>query len=136
MKTTILVIGIVRNGEKILLRKKPDGSAPYKEPWYLFGAELSEQDLNPEEALKETLKKQAGIEIKPLKRLAWATETKPDQKGEDSFYVYLDYLCDYISGELVAGEGIEKLEWVPIEQLASYDLVPPSRKLFKRIGYL
>ena len=39
-------------------------------------------------------------------------------------------------GELVPAEGIEKLEWVPIEQLSSYNLVPPPRKLFKKIGYL
>ena len=136
MKPTILVIGIVKNGEKVLLRKKPDGSAPYKETWYLFGTELNGPDENPEDALRKALKEQAGVEIKPTERLTWDTETKPDRDGEESLHIYLDYLCEYLSGELVAGEGIEKLEWVPIEQLASYDLIPPSRKLFKRIGYL
>ena len=42
MKTKILSIGIIKNGNTILLRKKPDGSAPYKETWYLFGGEVDE----------------------------------------------------------------------------------------------
>ena len=134
MKTKILVIGIVKNGEKVLMRKKPAGSGPYKETWYLFGAEL--KGPNPEVSLKEVLKSQAGIEVKPTERLVWDTETKPDEKGEIAFYIYLDYMCEYISGELKAGEGIEKLEWVPIESLSNYDIVPPSLKLFERIGYL
>lgn len=53
-----------------------------------------------------------------------------------TYYVYVDYLCGYASGKLVAGKGIEKLEWVPISKLKSYDLVPPSKKLFKRMGYM
>ena len=136
MKTTILVIGIVKNGDRVLLRKKPDGSPPYKETWYLFGGELNADNQNPDEVLISTLKKQTGVDIKTTERLGWDTETKPDHDGNMTFYIYLDYLCEYVSGDLVPAEGIEKLEWVPIEQLSSYDLVPPSRKLFKKIGYL
>jgi len=38
--------------------------------------------------------------------------------------------------DLVAGEGIEKVEWIKIEDLANYDIVPPSRILFEKLGYL
>ena len=136
MKTRILVIGIAKKGEGVLLRKKLDGSPPYKETWYLFGNELNSENQNPEEVLKLIFKKQTGIEIKPLKRLGWDTETKPDHDGIITFYIYLDYLCEYISGEPVLTEGMEKLEWVAIEELANYDFVPPDRKLFKNLGYL
>jgi NUDIX domain len=134
MKTTVLVIGVVKKGDTVLLRKKPDGSPPYKETWYLFGAEINAE--NPEKALQEILKKQTGISVNTSTRLGWDTETKPDHEGKLTFYIYLDYLCEYISGELVPGQGIEKLEWVHISKLPDYDLVPPSKKLFKRIGYL
>lgn len=136
MKTTILIIGVIKNGDKILLRKKLDGSPPYKETWYIFGAELNAENQNPEEVLKAILKKQTGIEIKPTERLGWDTETKPNHDGEITFYVYLDYLCEYVSGDLVPAEGIEKLEWASISELGNYDLVPPSRKLFTKLGYL
>lgn len=136
MKTTILVIGVIKNNDTVLLRKKPDGSLPYKETWYLFGGELNTDNQNPEEVLKATLRKQIGIEINPVKRLGWDTESKPDHDGETAYYVYLDYLCEYVSGDLIPGEGIERLEWVPISELENYDLVPPAKKLFAKLGYL
>ncbi len=136
MKTTILVIGIVKKDNQVLLRKKPDGSPPYKETWYLFDGNLNGENSNPEKVLKSTLKRQTGIYVKPIERLSWDTEIKSDHKGNMTFYVYLSYLCEYVSGDFVLSENIEKLEWVLKEQLLSYDLVPPSRKLFKKIGYL
>ncbi len=136
MKTIVLVVGIIKKGNSVLLRKKPEGSPPYKETWYLFGGELNGNSQNPEKTLKDVLKKQTGINIKPTEHLGWDTETKPDHQGNKTYYIYVYYLCKYVSGKLVAGKGIERLEWVPISKLKNYDLVPPSRKLFKRIGYL
>lgn len=135
MKTKILVIGIIRNKDRILMRKKPNGSPPYKETWYLFGGELT-ANKTPKEAIKEIVKKQTGINIKMGESIGWDTETKKDLDDEIKFFVYLDVMCEYSSGELKAGEGIERLEWIPISKLKNYDLVPPSRKLFKKIGYL
>ena len=131
-----MIIGVVKKGNSILLRKKPEGSPPYKETWYLFGGELDLANPNPEKVLKTALKKQAGIEIKITHRVGWDMETKPNHKGNMTFYIYLDYLCEYVSGELVPEQGIEKLEWIPIRKLFNYDLVPPSRTLLQEIGYL
>ena len=136
MKTIALVIGIIKDGDKVLLRKKPDGSLSYKETWYLFGGELNDENPDSEKVLISTLKKQANIDIEPVEKVGWDTEIKPDLDGNQAFYIYLDYLCEYKGGELIPGEGIEKLEWVPILELGNYDLVPPSKKLFKKLGYL
>lgn len=135
MKTKILLIAIVRKGNKVLLRKKPKGSSPYRETWYLFGAELS-SNKNPEKILQETLKKQAGINIKLVENLGWDIEIKKDYDNIKKLFVYLDTLCKYVSGKPTPSKGIERLEWIPISRLSDYDLVPPSKKLFKKIGYL
>lgn len=135
MKTKILVIGIVKKDNQILLRKKPDGSPPYKETWYLFGGELVE-GTTPEAVIKDQLKKQAGIKIRMTNQLGWDTEIKKDHDGETKLFVYLDCECECLSGELRPGEGVERLEWVNIRNLNKYDHVPPSRKLFKKLGYL
>lgn len=136
MKKTILAIGVIRRDDTVLLRKKPNGSAPYKESWYLFGGELESENQNPEKVLKETLKKQAGVDIKFINTIGQDAEIKPDHDGHITSYIYLDCLCEYVSGELIMSEGIEKLEWVPISKLNNYDLVPPTRKLFIKLGYL
>ena len=135
METKILIIAIVQKGNQVLLRKKPDGSPPYKETWYLFGGELL-AGSNPEEILQETLKKQADINIKLVKELGWDTEIKNDHDGIEKMFVYLDTLCEYVDGELSPAPEIEKLEWVEIDKLKDYDLVPPSIKLFSKLGYI
>ena len=136
MKTYIQVIGIIKKGDQILLRKKPDGSPPYKETWYIFGSELSSDRINPEEVIVSSVKEQTGLDIKFKEKLSWDTEIKEDHAGEQAFHIYLDCMCEYVSGELVPAEGIEKLEWVSTSDLKNYDLVPPSVKLFKKLGYI
>jgi len=135
MKVKILVVGVVKKGNKILLRKKPEGSPPYKETWYLFGGELT-GNIPPEKAIQNQLKKQAGIRVKMTQQLGWDTEIKEDHDGERKVFVYLDCLCKYVSGKLQPAKGIERLEWVDIKKLGKYDHVPPSRKLLKKLGYL
>jgi|SRR3989344_1441479 len=135
METKILIIAVVQKGNQVLLRKKPDGSPPYKETWYLFGGELV-AGSKPEKILQGTLKAQAGINIKLVKELGWDTEVKKDHDGVEKMFVYLDAICEYVDGEIVPSPEIEKLEWVDFDKLKDYDLVPPSRKLFSKLGYV
>lgn len=135
METKILIMGVITNGDKILMRKKPDGSPPYKETWYIFGGELT-TGITPEEAIVEQVKKQTSININFIKPLGWDTETKKDLDGIEKRFVYLDCLCEYVTGELKPTEDIERLEWVKINNLKNYDIVPPSKILFKKLGYL
>lgn len=135
MQTKVLIVAVVKKGNAVLMRKKPDGSPPYKETWYLFGAEAT-PELSPDEALKAHVKKQAGIDITIGQKFSWDTEIKHDLDGVKKFFIYLDVICKYTSGELTLTAGIEKLEWVEVKNLKDYDLVPPSVEVFKKLGYL
>lgn len=135
MQTKVLIIGVVKKGNAILIRKKPAGSPPYKETWYLFGGEVS-IDKTPSEVIEETAFAQAGVNVEVREKFSWDTEIKNDLDGIEKYFVYLDVMCEYVSGELVPGPGIERLEWVEIEDLPKYDIVPPSRILFQKLGYL
>ncbi len=117
------------------MRKKPYGSAPYEETWYLFGGVLTPK-TTPDEAIKNELLIKAVINISVTNKISWDTEIKHDLDGIEKFFVYLDVLCEYESGELRLSDGIEKLEWLKPEDLKDYDIVPPSRVLFKRLGYM
>lgn len=136
MQTKILIVAVVQNENgDVLMRKKPDGSPPYTETWYIFGAELV-----PGQPIDETLRahiaKQSGIETRVTKELGWDTEIKQDVDGELKQFVYLDVQCAYIGGEIRPAVGIEKIEWVPKHLLNDYDIVPPSRVLFQKLDYL
>ncbi len=132
MKTSILVISHIKKGNAFLFRKKPDGPPPYKETWYGFGAPLDGDNRDPELAIVTTVKKQTGVDIKVTERLWWDTETKPDHDGEETFFVYLHTVAEYVSGDLKPGAGIEKLEWVDVADLGSYAIVPPSTAFLER----
>jgi len=136
MQTKVLIIAVIQNDKgEVLLRKKPDGSPPYAETWYLFGTELVPGDPL-DQTLRTHIQKQAGIDVAIAREFSWDTEVKADLDGVTKQFVYLDVLCRYVSGELRLSEGIEKLEWVPTDRLAEYDNVPPSKVLFQKLGWL
>ena len=135
METKVLIVAVVEKDGKILMRKKPDGSPPYHETWYIFGA-IATPNVSPEDAIIREVRDKSGVTISVKNKVSWDTEIKNDLDGVQKFFVYLDVICTYESGELVLGEGIEKLEWVAKEDLGSYDIVPPSRILFEKLGYL
>lgn len=135
MQTKVLIVGVVKKDGAILMRKKPAGSPPYKETWYIFGAEAT-SDVDPDQAIIDEVRVRSGVSVVVTNKISWDTEVKHDLDGIEKFFVYLDVECEYISGDIVVGEGIEKIEWVQQEDLSSYDIVPPSRILFEKLGYL
>ncbi|MDB5177860.1 MAG: hypothetical protein JWO61_243 [Candidatus Saccharibacteria bacterium] len=136
MEMKILIVAIVENENgDVLLRKKPEGSPPYDETWYIFGAEFV-ANQSVEELLVQHIQKQAGITVKLRKQVGWDTEVKHDLDDIEKQFIYLDAVCEYVSGDLIWGEGIETIEWVPRDKLVEYDNVPPSVKLFKALGYI
>ncbi|MFZ1317629.1 MAG: NUDIX domain-containing protein [Candidatus Saccharimonas aalborgensis] len=135
METKVLIVAVVENDGSILMRKKPDGSPPYKETWYIFGATAT-PDTAVDEAVKREVKAKSGVDVVLKNKLSWDTEIKNDLDGVRKFFIYLDVLCEYVGGDLVAGADVEKLEWVDKSELAHYDIVPPSRVLFEKLGYI
>lgn len=135
MQTIVLIVAIVKKDDAVLMRKKPDGSPPYAETWYIFGAELM-PGIDPDQAIKDTVRGQSGIDITIRERFSWDTEVKHDLNNIEKQFVYLDVICEYAGGEPVPGPGIEKIEWVRTADLNNYDIVPPSVEVFKKLGWL
>lgn len=131
-----LIIAVIENDDAILMRKKPFGSEPYKETWYLFGCELiSDQDNST--TLKNYLKTEFGVDVEVNgEQISFANEVKMDHDGIEKFFTYINMQCRYLGGTLVVPKGLERVDWVPKEKLANYDLVPPSVLLLKKLGYL
>jgi hypothetical protein len=135
METKTLAIAVVERDGKILMRKKPDGSPPYAETWYLFGAEIL-PDEDPRVKLGAYLKNLIGIDVEVEREIESSEETKLDLDGLTKRFVYLNFVCRYAGGEAVVPAGAERVEWVEKLKLAEYDCVPPSVELFQRLGYL
>ena len=133
-KKTLLIALIENDDGDVLMRKKPFGSAPYKETWYIFGCEQIEGKKD-EQTLFEYLKNDFGIETKSLVKIGEDHETKQDHDGIVKDFKYIDYSCIYHKGDVKIPKGIEEIKWIPKNKLSEYDIVPPSLKLFKKLGY-
>lgn len=131
-----LIIAVIEKDNSILMRKKPEGSFPYKETWYLFGCEQIPTQDNPT-TIKNYLKSTIGIDVEvDNKLIPFGTEIKEDHDGITKIFTYVNIRCVYLGGEPKIPNGAERVEWVKKDELKNYDLVPPSRKLLEDIGYI
>lgn len=133
--TKELLIVVIHDGDKILMRKKPQGSAPYRETWYLFGVERNtEQD--EEDTISNYLHRVVGVRVDGISAIGKDEERKKDHDGVVKNFVYRDFICRYVSGEPLAPSDNEQVAWIEKSKLDTLDLVPPSVRLFKKMGYL
>jgi hypothetical protein len=130
-----LIIGVIKRDNQILLRKKFANSKPYKETWYLFGCE-PELGKEPSQIFIDYAKNNLGINIEFNRILPVNTETKEDHDGITKKFIYIAMEFNYIDGKPLLPESHEKIEFINIDNLKNTDLVPPSKKLFKQIGYI
>ena len=136
METRVCVIGLIKQGDKILLGQKPPGRGPCPDTWHMPGGGLEMGKESCEEALTRELKEETGLDVKIIKDVAWDTDTEPNKHGIDTYYIFLQYLCEPSRGEVRAGDDLYKLEWVDIKDLHKYNINRPAKRLLQRMGIL
>jgi ADP-ribose pyrophosphatase YjhB (NUDIX family) len=135
MKTVLMAIAVIKDGDKILLRKFDPTKNPYNEPWGLFGGRLEGQG-SVEEMMNRELQERWNMTVRIIQQLSWDEDQKRDHDGEEKRFIYLDAICELTSGEPNPVNPNEELKWVAIDELDQYDHVPPGVTLFKKLGYL
>lgn len=135
MDTVLMVIAIIKDGNKILLRKVDPAKNPYKEPWALFGGRIEgEGEVN--ELLNAELKSRWDMSVSIEEKLWWDEEVKTDHDGNTKRFIYLDALCSVKSGSITPANKNEQLERVEMSDIGTYSLNPPSVVLLKKLSYL
>lgn len=129
-----MAIAVIRKGDLILLRKFDPAKNPYKEPWGLFGGRL-EGNGAVVEMLNRELKARWNVTVSITEQLAWDEDQKLDHDGEEKQFIYLDALCELVSGDPEPTNQNEELKWVSLDKLEEYKQAPPSVRLFKKLGY-
>ena len=135
MKNRLIVSAVIKNGNKILLGKKPKNVGPYPNTFHIPGGGVNTNE-NVEDAIIREVKEETGLEIKNLVKIAWDTDIEPDKKGEETYYTFLQFTCDFSSGNLKAGDDMHTFEWIDIKDLSNQKLNKPTKILFKKLGYL
>ncbi len=135
MNTVLMAIAIIRDGNKILLRKVDPAKNPYDEPWALFGGRIDGQGT-VNELLNVELGERWDMNVSVDEKLWWDEEVKTDHDNEIKHFIYLDVICSIVSGSVTPVNKNEQLEWVELPRLNEYSLNPPSTVLLKKLKYL
>lgn len=130
-----LLMAVIEKDNAVLMRKKPAGSPPYSETWYLFGCEKDPMK-DDAETLAEYLFNTLGIVVNNFSEIGQDGEVKEDHDSIVKQFVYINFTCAYQEGEIKTPAGIEKVAWIPKGELAQYDIVSPAVILLKELGYM
>src|SRR5271156_6617123 len=102
--------GVVIAKDRVLLIRR--GSAPLKGEWSIPGGMLEIGETIVQGVQRELLEETA-IAVKVLDLIEVFERISPDQDGRPQYhFVILDYLCEVIRGEALAGSDVTDVAWV------------------------
>ena len=120
---------VFRDGEVLLVRR---GQEPALGSWSLPGG-LVELGETLEAAIQRELAEETGLSVTLLGVSAVVERIFPDPDGRIAYhYVLVDYLCDYLDGELSPGSDITAARFVPVGELAGFDLPQFTADVIRR----
>ena len=120
---------VFRGGEVLLVRR---GQEPALGSWSLPGG-LVELGETLEAAIQRELAEETGLSVTLLGVSAVVERIFPDPDGRIAYhYVLVDYLCDYLDGELSPGSDITAARFVPVGELAGFDLPQFTADVIRR----
>lgn len=129
--------GVVIEGGKALLIRR--GSEPLLGEWSIPGGTL-ELGETLEEGVARELLEETGLEVKVLELIevfdriyvestAGGDEAK---KGPRFHYVIVDYLCERVGGEAVAGSDVTDVAFAGEQELEKYKLTETATRILRK----
>jgi 8-oxo-dGTP diphosphatase len=113
---------VVDNGKLLIVQHGPSSRHPWK--WEFPGGKVHPGET-PEAALVREIREELEMEIQIIIPLEPAGYAYPDKTIQ-----LIPFLCLPNSGKLYLHEHA-RYEWVSLDELSVYDLLPPDRALLK-----
>jgi 8-oxo-dGTP diphosphatase len=108
------------------------GKEPRKGMWGIPGGvvEVGETLI---EAVKREVFEETNIVVEPVELLTVFDSISRDEAGEPRFhYVLFEYLCEYVSGDVVAGDDAPDARWVSVDDLDSLPIMESTRRFIDK----
>ncbi len=124
---------VIKNG-KILLVKR--GQPPAEDFWSIPGGAVKlGEEL--ERAAEREIQEETGITIKARKPIRPFNVIIKDSEGKIKYhYVILDFVGEYIEGELSPGDDVSDARWFTPEEIKKIRVTMTTVRLLKEIGFL
>jgi len=121
---------VVFQGEAVLLVRR--GREPARDSWSLPGG-LVELGETLEAAITRELAEETGLTVTLRGVSAVLERIFPDPGGRIAYhYVLVDFLCDYLEGELTPGSDATAARFVPLGELTDFDLPQCTAEVIRR----
>lgn len=125
---------VIHEGRVLLIRR---GKEPLRGRWVVPGGTV-ELGETLEQALVREIEEETGLTVRPREVVAVFDRILGEDGRVDYHYVIIDYLCDYVAGEVRAGSDAEEVALVAPQDLAAYDLPEKALEVvrdgFRRVG--
>lgn len=131
---------VVDNGRALLIRR---GNEPLLGQWSIPGGTLELGETLAEGTARE-VKEETGLEVNVLDMIetferinfgrgADETWSSIEERRRPRFhFVIVDYLCERISGEPVAGGDVTDVAWADEHELEKFALSPTATRVIRR----
>jgi 8-oxo-dGTP diphosphatase len=127
---------IIENGRALLIRR---GSEPLRGQWSIPGGTL-ELGESLQEGVARELLEETGLEVRVLELIEVFDRIFPDEnlqaseqkRGPRFHFVIVDYLCERIGGEPLAGSDVTDVALATEGELSQYHLTETATRVLKK----
>jgi 8-oxo-dGTP diphosphatase len=120
---------IVHNGKIVLIKRRNE---PSKGKWTIPGGLVELGENLSHAVIRETLE-ETCLQVENPELVDVVDNVDRDEAGKVKYhYVIIDYLVHVKGGTLQAASDAEELQWVPFDEVESYNLTASFRFFFKQ----
>ena len=114
---------VFRDGAVLLVKRRNE---PSRGRWSVPGGSLEAGETVEAAAAREAFE-ETGIVVRPGRAVHVMDYLVRDDGDRVKWhYVLIDVLCEYVSGEPVPASDAENARFVPLRDLAEYDITPSA----------
>jgi 8-oxo-dGTP diphosphatase len=126
---------VIKDGRALLILR---GSEPLKGEWSIPGGML-ELGETLEQGVERELLEEAGLQVRVtgfievFDRIYFEPNgTKTDHQKPRFHYVIIDFLCELVSGEAVAGSDVTDVAWAREEELDAFEMTETAMRILRK----
>lgn len=123
----VAVTGVVIKDNKFLAGRRTMDEIAFPGKWTVPGGKV-ENGESIEQAVRQEIKDEAGVEVGHIFYVGNFKFKRPD----DYYVIGLEFGCQYKSGQPKAGEDMETMRWLTIEEAEQLDFIPGVVDYVKR----